>query len=647
MGTALLACYLLTLAPGVTFWDAGELIAAAHGLGIPHPPGTPLYVALGRGWVFATSPVMSAARAMNVLSAVCTALAGALTAWLIARETSARALAGWGAAVGALTAGVMATAWANATETEVYAAALLHVVILLACAVRAGERSGAEGRRWLTCAVYLIALAPAVHLSVLVGAPAAVVLAGRRRNGEWRPRSLGLLAGTSLAVAGVGRVSPWMVIAGASIILATSLPLRGTGARERSVTPRTAMVTLSLVALAASALLMLLVRARHDPALNQGDPSSLIALADVVARRQYAVPGAWPRQAPVWLQLANLAQYTDWQVALGWGRGIFTTPARVLATGAFLLLAVAGVRGLRRDAARLGDALLVLLVCGSIGVAAYLNMKAGASLGWGVLPDDVPHEARERDYFFVLGFWAWGCFAGYGALEIVRRRKWPAPLALAVLLLPLVGNWRVSDRSREPRASAAIHLATSLLESAPPGALLFTAGDNDSYPLWYAQQVEGRRRDVTLVTLSLLPAGWYQSELSRRTGLPAPPHRGIATAGSLSFATELARSARRAGRPVVASPAVTASERVALGGGWRLEGLVYRSTTSDDGPAETALVDSARTERWAREAPPFPSPAPGLVDDVAASMSGYLSCPLLRRRDTPHRDSLEVKCNLR
>jgi hypothetical protein len=95
-GATLLIIYAATLAPGVTFWDAGELIAAAHGMGIPHPPGTPLYVALGRAWIVLVGEALGAARSMNLLSALSTALAGAVTAWLVARRNSA-AHAAWGA----------------------------------------------------------------------------------------------------------------------------------------------------------------------------------------------------------------------------------------------------------------------------------------------------------------------------------------------------------------------------------------------------------------------------------------------------------------------------------------------------------------------------------------------------------------------
>nr|MBA3671784.1 DUF2723 domain-containing protein [Gemmatimonadaceae bacterium] len=136
---ALLAVYLATLAPGVTFWDAGEFIAASYGLGIPHPPGVPLYVSLGRSWLVASGWLLGAARASNALSAMLTASAGATLAWLMASERDGAA-GRWGALTAALVAGLATSVWAVATETEVYAFALAHAALLLAAAARAGER---------------------------------------------------------------------------------------------------------------------------------------------------------------------------------------------------------------------------------------------------------------------------------------------------------------------------------------------------------------------------------------------------------------------------------------------------------------------------------------------------------------------------
>ncbi|HEY2064715.1 MAG TPA: hypothetical protein VGG84_02075, partial [Gemmatimonadaceae bacterium] len=270
-------------------------------------------------------------------------------------------------------------------------------------------------------------------------------------------------------------------------------------------------------------------------------------------------------------------------------------------------------------------------------------------LGWGVLPDSTPHEARERDYFFVLGFWAWGCLAGYGALALARRRGAPW-VALAACIVPLVGNWRGADRSRGPESTAARDVAHAFLDAAPRNAVLFTGGDNDSYPLWYAQQVEGWRRDVLPVTLSLLPADWYANEIARRTGWRLPLDEPVAGAhwSSEQRAALVARAARAAGRPIAATPLVTAAERSLLGSGWRLAGYDYVSDADATGAIEPAVVDRAAL-RWIREPAASPSRSDPKVDDVANVMLRLLDCPRLAlgpARAGAGADSLEVKCNL-
>lgn len=582
---------------------------------------------------------------------MCTAGAGAATAWTIARRVGG-ADGGWIGALGGLAAGTMMSAWSNATETEVYALALLHSTLLLLAAARSGEGDAPQGDRWTLVTAYVITLAPASHLSVLVAAPAAIVLAARRSarvepgagRATWRMERVLVLGGVLVTTAGVGRAQWPLALLGAAI--AASAALRD-GARTR----RLLLAALPLVALGSSALLVLLVRARHEPAIDQGSPVTLHALADVVARRQYDVAPLFPRSAPAWLQAANVFQYVDWQVAMGWGDGVITSPARVLATLAWLALGWAGVRALRRRAPALCLALLVLAACGTVGVAAYLNLKAGASLGWGLLPDTTPHEARERDYFFVLGFWAWGCFAGAGAVWLARRMQRPAATALLALALPIAGNWRAADRSREPEASAARQFGVALLEAAPRDAVLFLDGDNDSYPIWYLQRVEGMRRDVLPITVPLLPADWYPVQIARRSGLrwSNDPVAGARTL-SEQRAALIAASAAAAGRPVATSPALPARERALLGADWMIGRPVYVAMGRGTGVGR-ARVDTGAAEAWARRSPAWPSTVRAAGgDDVARVMMRLLECPgaLVRREvSETRRDSLEVRCNLR
>src|SRR4029079_15808483 len=74
---------------------------------------------------------------------------------------------------------------------------------------------------------------------------------------------------------------------------------------------------LLLFGLGASVVLFRLVRAKHDPWVNQGNPCIRSSLADVLRRKQYMPATPWPRQAPLFIQVGNLFEYADWQVALG------------------------------------------------------------------------------------------------------------------------------------------------------------------------------------------------------------------------------------------------------------------------------------------------------------------------------------------
>jgi hypothetical protein len=166
---ALLVAYLLSLAPDVTLWDSGEFNAAIASLGIPHPPGTPLYVLLARVWSGALG-MMPQAAAVNALSAVATAAGCAILARLLARWTGSLA----GAVAGGMAAGSMLAVWQNATETEVYALSFLLGLLMVLLGDRAGRTGTARDRALL---VYVMALAVPLQISALVAAPTALLLA--------------------------------------------------------------------------------------------------------------------------------------------------------------------------------------------------------------------------------------------------------------------------------------------------------------------------------------------------------------------------------------------------------------------------------------------------------------------------------------
>jgi Protein O-mannosyl-transferase TMEM260-like len=648
VGAAMLAVYIATSAPGVTFWDSGEFIAAARTLGVPHPPGTPLFVLLLSVWArllsFLPYPV-----ATNLFSAVCTAGAAGLTVVWMARG---RTLAIGASAAAALCAGAMASVWQNATETEVYAASLALAIATIVCADRFG-RSGES--RWLVLTAYLLALAIPLHASALVAAPVVIYLAAARAGAQPSRRAYDWPAGVAIAGAavcaiGLSRLSAWTMGMGAALIVAAAF-LPGWG--ERQVRAGTAVAMLIAIGVAFSLLTFMLLRARHDPAINQGNPSTWSTLAAVIGRRQYDVQGLWPREAPLWLQVANWFEYADWQFGLSLGPTVIPTPARVVVTLAFGALGLVGARWHRRTDRRTWSAVLLLFLCGSLGVLVYLNLKAGASFGWQFVPSELRHEARERDYFFVLGFWAWGIWAGMGAMALSRRLSLPRWIGVAGAALPIALNWPAVTRRSQPGASLPGEVARALLGELPPRAVLFVDGDNDTYPVWYAQQVERLRPDVTVITLPLLAARWYVNELARRDSL-IPAERG--STGRVSLG-EIAGMAARQGRPVAATVTIPAEQRRTIGAGWKLAGAVFVASAVVDPAGDASrdslvAIDSAATraaavsiESWRKGRDVRPS-----LDPVNEYFLNVLSCPRLALLPTPSRAqlvSLDSTCNLR
>jgi len=145
-----------------------------------------------------------------------------------------------------------------------------------------------------------------------------------------------------------------------------------------------------------------------------------------------------------------------------------------------------------------------------MAIVLYLNQK--------------PMEPRERDYAYVGSFYAFAIWIGLGVLAIsdwLSKRIQPKTASLAAAVLSLFAapvimaaqGWNDHDRSTKMTAH---DIAVSYLESCAPNAILFTYGDNDTYPLWYAQEVENVRPDIRLVNLSLFDTDWYINNLKRK-----------------------------------------------------------------------------------------------------------------------------------
>jgi tetratricopeptide (TPR) repeat protein len=142
-----------------------------------------------------------------------------------------------------------------------------------------------------------------------------------------------------------------------------------------------------------------------------------------------------------------------------------------------------------------------------IAIVVYLNQK--------------PFEPRERDYAYAASFYAFAIWIGLGVLAIYdflqskmnQMASATAATAVCLLAVPTImakEEWDDHDRSNRYIAR---DFARNYLESCAPNAILFTNGDNDTFPLWYAQEVEGIRTDVRVVCLELLNTDWYIDQM--------------------------------------------------------------------------------------------------------------------------------------
>ncbi|MBP5474370.1 MAG: hypothetical protein J6X92_06415 [Bacteroidales bacterium] len=135
-----------------------------------------------------------------------------------------------------------------------------------------------------------------------------------------------------------------------------------------------------------------------------------------------------------------------------------------------------------------------------------------------VFLNQYPNQPRERDYAYAGSFYAYAIWIGLGLMSVYElvskyiKNKKVAAIAVSTILLaacPILmakENWDDHDRSNRYTAKA---VGSNYLNSVDKDAILFSYGDNDSFPLWYAQEVEGIRTDVKVANLSYFQAGWY------------------------------------------------------------------------------------------------------------------------------------------
>jgi hypothetical protein len=503
----LFALYVFTLGPTTAMWDTSEYITAAKVFGVPHPPGNPVFVIFAHAFGLLPLPIEYGAR-INLLAAVTSALSSGL--WFLVVEGVLRTWVPvkWGRYMGAAAAviigGTAFTVWNQSVVNEkVYTVALLGLAAVSWLMLRwsdAPNRAGSD--RYLLAAAYLVGLGyanhpagflplPAVGLIVLMRQPLALL--------RWR-----LLLGT-LAVAIVG------------------------------LTPFVAMP----------------IRAAHEPYLNSGGVSACtdgIAVSCTfsaetwrkvkahIDREQYSGHNVAERKAPLVAQYGMFWLYFKWQ----WFRDAYNQAPAMQTALALLFFALGIAGGIthftrdRRTFWYIGGLVFTL----TIALVVYLNFKYGHSQA-PELGNSVDREVRDRDYFYLWTFSLWGAWAGLGLVslwtwmakalsrstEVTDRGLRLAAPVLGLALIPLVTNAMDAPRHKHTFTR---EWARDLLNSVEPYGIIITNGDNDSFPLWYAQAVEGVRRDVLVAVVPYLGTDWYANQLQNRKLEPYDKEKGPA-----------------------------------------------------------------------------------------------------------------------
>jgi hypothetical protein len=500
--------YLMTLAPSVAMWDTGEYMAAVKVLGIPHPPGNPFFVMLGHAFASLPIPVSYAAR-INIMAALCSALSAGL--WFLITE---RIVARWigerwqrlvVASLATLIGATAFTVWNQSVVNEkVYTVSLLFFTIVSWLMIQWIEEPDApRADRILILVAYLLGLGYSNHPAGFLPLPAAGLAIIMVR---WRT------------------------------LLRWKLVLIALGALVLGLTP----------------FIFEPVRAAYFPAINEGAPTACTTqleagctfteltkdrLMSNINREQYGAKVG--RGAPYTAQVGMWWLYFKWQ----WLRDSHEVMQGLQFVVAFLFLALGLLGGYvhwdrdRKTFWYFGPLMFTM----TLALIYYLNFK----YGWSQSPElgsAVDREVRDRDYFYIWSFSAWGVWAAIGLSFIWEQlayvlggepkqeekavkkatpaRTWPtrrgfqlaAPILL-IALIPLFANWRFASRSGQYFTQQWAH---DYLNSLEPYAVVITNGDNDTFPLWYAQEVEGVRRDVTVAVTTYLDTDWFVRQMIRR-----------------------------------------------------------------------------------------------------------------------------------
>jgi len=624
--------YIMTAQVSVSFWDPGELSAAACLMQVPHPPGGPLFSMVGRVFYLLPIPGDLGFR-MNLVSAIASAFT-VLFLYLIAvkvienykGKSSGSSMESWGtylaAAIGALTLSFSDTFWFNAGEANYFAASMVLYSSILWLLMLWNEKADEpESERYLLLIAYISGLSAGLHLMsvltiIIVGIVvvfrkfvtnneeclqssfvflghmillfiiAVVLWSGEKATQAPSPEmasafekkflvamviaSLGVLVvfrkkifnrnSIYLAVlvggcafvlifAGIIRYFPKLLlyIAGdhleAGLLVLLGVMVAGGVGTYWAMKQRRTILTFSIAAalfavFGFTTYTMIVIRANANLPMNENHPKSFAQLITYLNREQYGdfpmFQRRWssePEKAGIYTNYSSdldfflkyqmnhmFQRYVAWNFI---GRESHDQDGDWTWKGLFGIPFFLGLFGLyshfRKDW-RMATVFLITFILMGYLITYYQNQQQP--------------QPRDREYFYCGAYFVFALWIALGIkslLDVVQEQLTKPSVAkpafygvliLCTIFVParmLQVNYFHNNRSNN---WVPWDFAYNMLQTCEQDAILFTQGDNDTFPLWYIQDVEGVRRDVRIVNLSLVNTPWY---IMLMKGTPAYP----------------------------------------------------------------------------------------------------------------------------
>ena len=619
-----LIVYSMTAQPNVPFWDCGEFTAASTWQQVPHPPGAPLFLMLGRLFQIII-PFGDLGWRVNMVSVVATAFSVWLLYFIIVKvivnfrkspvNDISEAITVYGSAlVGALAFCFSDTIWFNGVESEVYAMSTLFTALVVFLMMKWNEEADTPGHeRYLLLIAYIVGLSTGVHLLAILTVFSIVMLVYFRKY-KTDTKSFIFMGLIALAIFWI---TYQFIIMWLPTMLAGDFPMK-TAAREHIIEDSPVMTFFAFLIIAASVyglyygykhkkpmlkLSMLsfllivfgfttytqvLIRSNSNSPMNENEPKSVSKLISYLGREQYGDQGNWPRRND-WNDENKMSLYNARDENGNYIYGEWTPPETERLQrkdGTTIPVAKWGNTNLSGDLAYLwkyqinhmyfryffwnyvgkisdvqdADATFINsdeskiinyktgfaeqfpvrffalpLLFGLLGLWYHFKRDPKTALIFlvmflltGVLAAIAQNQQnpqpRERDYFYAGSFLVWCMWVGMGVYAlidwVVKNKKSTlantAIFALSIIAVPVnmaIGGWNVHSRAGN---YIPFDYSYNILQSVEKDAILFTNGDNDTFPLWYLQDVEGIRRDVRVVNLSLGQTLWYIDQLKNR-----------------------------------------------------------------------------------------------------------------------------------